>query len=123
MCVEIVELSLLGAGAAPRVHKVTAAIDCGTAVNPGQIRAQVEGGVIMALSAALAQEITLADLVRAVKGFKIARLTQLKRADNSSAPIQRRVSWVKWGMVLSLAAVLAALGQAQVLSALVKLGN
>jgi isoquinoline 1-oxidoreductase beta subunit len=61
LCVEIVELSLLGAGAAPRVHKVTAAIDCGTAVNPGQIRAQVEGGVIMALSAALAQEITLAD--------------------------------------------------------------
>jgi isoquinoline 1-oxidoreductase beta subunit len=40
---------------------VTAGIDCGTAVNPGQIRAQVEGGVIMALSAALYQEITLAD--------------------------------------------------------------
>jgi isoquinoline 1-oxidoreductase beta subunit len=30
-------------------------------VNPDQVRAQVEGGIVMALSAALAQEITLAD--------------------------------------------------------------
>ncbi|HEY2177622.1 MAG TPA: molybdopterin cofactor-binding domain-containing protein [Caulobacteraceae bacterium] len=60
-CAEVVELTPGAAGEAPRVHKVTAAIDCGTAVNPGQIRAQVEGGVTLALSAALAQEITLAD--------------------------------------------------------------
>jgi isoquinoline 1-oxidoreductase beta subunit len=43
------------------VHKVTVGIDCGTAVNPDQVRAQVEGGVTLALSAVLAQEITLAD--------------------------------------------------------------
>ena len=60
-CVEVVEISPRSAGEAPVVHKVTAGIDCGTAVNPGQIRAQVEGGIIMALSAALAQEITLED--------------------------------------------------------------
>jgi isoquinoline 1-oxidoreductase beta subunit len=60
-CVEIVELTAGAPGEAPRVHKVTAGIDCGTAVNPGQVRAQVEGGVTLALSAALAQEITLAD--------------------------------------------------------------
>jgi isoquinoline 1-oxidoreductase beta subunit len=60
-CVEVVEISPRPAGEAPVVHKVTAGIDCGTAVNPGQIRAQVEGGVVMALSAALAQEITLSD--------------------------------------------------------------
>ncbi|HEY7853086.1 MAG TPA: molybdopterin cofactor-binding domain-containing protein, partial [Caulobacteraceae bacterium] len=60
-CVEIVELTSGAPGEAPRVHKVTAGIDCGTAVNPGQVRAQVEGGVTLALSAALAQEITLAD--------------------------------------------------------------
>jgi isoquinoline 1-oxidoreductase beta subunit len=60
-CVEIVELTAAGAGQAPRVHMVTAAIDCGTAVNPDQVRAQVEGGITLALSAALAQEITLAD--------------------------------------------------------------
>jgi isoquinoline 1-oxidoreductase beta subunit len=60
-CAEVVELSPGAAGAAPRVYKVTAAIDCGTAVNPDQVRAQVEGGVTLALSAALAQEITLND--------------------------------------------------------------
>ncbi|HXV00085.1 MAG TPA: molybdopterin cofactor-binding domain-containing protein [Caulobacteraceae bacterium] len=60
-CVEIVELTPGAAGASPRVHKVTAAIDCGTAVNPDQVRAQVEGGVTLALSATLAQEITLRD--------------------------------------------------------------
>ncbi len=60
-CVEVVEISPRPEGEAPIVHKVTAGIDCGTAVNPGQIRAQVEGGVIMALSAALAQAITLKD--------------------------------------------------------------
>jgi isoquinoline 1-oxidoreductase beta subunit len=60
-CVEVVEISPRPDGEAPIVHKVTAGIDCGTAVNPGQIRAQVEGGIIMALSAALAQAITLSD--------------------------------------------------------------
>jgi isoquinoline 1-oxidoreductase beta subunit len=58
-CVEIVEIE--PAGETPRVIKVTAGIDCGTAINPGQIRAQVEGGVIMALSAALRQQITIKD--------------------------------------------------------------
>jgi isoquinoline 1-oxidoreductase beta subunit len=58
-CVEIVEIE--PGGEVPRVVKVTAGIDCGTAINPGQIRAQVESGVIMALSATLRQQITLKD--------------------------------------------------------------
>jgi isoquinoline 1-oxidoreductase beta subunit len=60
-CVQIVELTAGAAGQPPRVHGVTVGIDCGTAVNPDQVRAQVEGGVTLALSATLAQEITLAD--------------------------------------------------------------
>ncbi len=42
-----------------RVHRVVAAIDCGTAVNPDHIRQQMEGGVVFGLSAALYGEITL----------------------------------------------------------------
>lgn len=38
---------------APRVHRVTCAIDCGTAVNPAQIEAQMESGILYGLSAAL----------------------------------------------------------------------
>jgi isoquinoline 1-oxidoreductase beta subunit len=43
----------------PRVHKIVGAIDCGIAVNPDQVRAQMEGGAIYALTAALYGEITI----------------------------------------------------------------
>ena len=42
-----------------QVHKVVCAVDCGTAVNPDIIRAQIEGGVMFGLSAALHGQITL----------------------------------------------------------------
>jgi isoquinoline 1-oxidoreductase beta subunit len=43
----------------PRVHKVWCAVDCGTAINPNIIRAQMEGGVGYGLGAVLFDEITL----------------------------------------------------------------
>ena len=42
-----------------RVHRVVAAIDCGTAVNPNGIRQQMDSAVVFGLSAALFGEITL----------------------------------------------------------------
>jgi len=42
-----------------KVDRIVAAVDCGTAVNPDVIRAQVEGAIGFALSAALHGEITL----------------------------------------------------------------
>jgi len=45
----------------PRVGRVVTAIDCGFAVAPDQIAAQVEGGTCYGLSAALYGEITLTD--------------------------------------------------------------
>ncbi|MEQ8228420.1 MAG: xanthine dehydrogenase family protein molybdopterin-binding subunit [Rhodospirillales bacterium] len=44
-----------------RVHRVVAAVDCGTAVNPDVIKAQIEGGTGFGLGAILAEELTLAD--------------------------------------------------------------
>jgi isoquinoline 1-oxidoreductase beta subunit len=44
-----------------KVHKVVAAIDCGTAVNPGGIAAQVESAITFGLSAALGAAITFKD--------------------------------------------------------------
>ena len=44
-----------------RVHRVVAAIDCGIFVNPETIRAQIEGGIVYGLSAALHGEITFKD--------------------------------------------------------------
>ena len=43
-----------------KVHRVVCAVDCGLALNPLNIRAQMEGGIIYGLSAALYGEITLA---------------------------------------------------------------
>jgi isoquinoline 1-oxidoreductase beta subunit len=42
-----------------RVHRVVAAVDCGRTVNPDTVRAQLEGGIIFGLTAALKTEITL----------------------------------------------------------------
>jgi isoquinoline 1-oxidoreductase beta subunit len=44
-----------------KVDRVVAAVDCGTAVNPDVIRAQIEGGVGYALGAALRDQITFTD--------------------------------------------------------------
>jgi isoquinoline 1-oxidoreductase beta subunit len=43
-----------------RVKRVVCAVDCGFAVNPDIVRAQIEGGVIFGLSAALYGKITVA---------------------------------------------------------------
>jgi len=42
-----------------RVHQVVAVIDCGTVVNPGLVRQQLEGAIVFGLSAALHGEVTL----------------------------------------------------------------
>ena len=37
----------------PKVHRAWSVIDCGTAVNPGSVEAQMQGGIFWGLSAAL----------------------------------------------------------------------
>ena len=56
---QIVELSMGEEG--PVVHKVWCAVDCGVAVNPDIIRAQMEGGIGFALGHILYAEQTLED--------------------------------------------------------------
>ncbi|WP_421800028.1 molybdopterin cofactor-binding domain-containing protein [Haliscomenobacter sp.] len=46
---------------AVKVLKVTEVVDCGIAINPGGIHQQVEGAIMMGISAALYEEITIAD--------------------------------------------------------------
>jgi isoquinoline 1-oxidoreductase beta subunit len=43
----------------PTVHRVACAVDCGTALDPDGVRAQMEGGIIFGLTAALFGEITV----------------------------------------------------------------
>ncbi|ETX13964.1 aldehyde oxidase [Roseivivax halodurans JCM 10272] len=54
---QIVEVS--DQGGMPRVHKVWVAVDCGIAINPNVIAAQIEGGVGYGLGTALFNELVL----------------------------------------------------------------
>jgi isoquinoline 1-oxidoreductase beta subunit len=57
---QVAEVSVNDKGE-PRVERVVCAMDCGQVVNPDGVRAQLEGGVTFGLSAALGNEITIAD--------------------------------------------------------------
>ena len=58
MVAQVVEVDIPSAGAV-KVEKVVCVVDCGTAINPDQVVAQMEGGIGFGLSAILAEEITL----------------------------------------------------------------
>jgi isoquinoline 1-oxidoreductase subunit beta len=55
---EVIEASV-GEGGTPKVHSAWAVVDCGTTVNPKNAEAQIQGGIVMGLSAAMGEEITL----------------------------------------------------------------
>ncbi|GAB4470677.1 MAG: xanthine dehydrogenase family protein molybdopterin-binding subunit [Burkholderiaceae bacterium] len=57
VCAHVAEVSV--DNDAIRVHRVTSAIDCGTAVNPLGVEAQVQSAMVFGLSAALYGRITL----------------------------------------------------------------
>ena len=55
---EVVEISVTPEKSI-RVHRVVCAVDCGIAVNPETVRAQMEGAIVYGLTAALKGEITI----------------------------------------------------------------
>ena len=55
---QVAEVSLESGGKV-RVHKVVCALDCGTVVNPDTVAAQMEGGIVFGLTAALYGAVTL----------------------------------------------------------------
>jgi isoquinoline 1-oxidoreductase beta subunit len=54
----VIEISV-GKQGKLKIHKVVCAIDCGTVINPEGVKAQVEGGIIIGLTAAMYGAITL----------------------------------------------------------------
>jgi isoquinoline 1-oxidoreductase beta subunit len=55
---QVAEISVDAKGV-PKVERVTCAVDCGVAVNPDMIRAQMEGGIGFGLGAILKSQLTL----------------------------------------------------------------
>jgi isoquinoline 1-oxidoreductase beta subunit len=79
----VIELSVDGASKIT-LHRVCCAIDPGTAINPDLVTAQAESGIIMGLSAALGEIITVKDGAVEQKNFDaypILRLAAVPRVD------------------------------------------
>ena len=74
---EVVDVTI-GEDGALSVDKVTCAVDCGVAVNPDIIAAQMEGGIGYALSAALREAITLTDGKVDQKNFDKYQVLRMK---------------------------------------------
>ncbi len=90
---EVAELSAPVAGNFI-LHKVACAVDCGTAVNPNTVEAQMQGGIFHGLSAAKWGELKWTAGKSSVKNFNRFRMTRLSEAPvisvqivNSGAPM------------------------------------
>jgi isoquinoline 1-oxidoreductase beta subunit len=66
----------------PRVGRVVTAVDCGVAIAPDLIAAQMEGGTCYGLSAALYGQITLKDGVVQETNFDSYRVLRMNEAPN-----------------------------------------
>jgi len=93
------------------VRRLVVACDCGTAINPGQVRAQIEGGSLMALSAALGEAITFTGGAADQANFDTYRLLRLRQAPNVETFIldtpRARIGGVGEAAAPGLAAALA----------------
>ncbi len=74
---QIAEVSLDNSGK-PKIHKVYCAIDCGRVINPDNVKAQMEGGIIFGLSTGLNAEATIANGSVVQPNFHDYRLLKLK---------------------------------------------
>lgn len=80
---QVAEVSV-GVGGDVQVHRVVCAVDCGQAVNPDTITAQIESGIVFGLSAGLWQEITLVKGRVAQSNFtdyRVMRLNEMPQVE------------------------------------------
>ncbi len=64
----------------PRVHRVVSAVDCGLAVNPDSVRAQIEGGINYALTPVLHGEISVQEGAIVQSNFDSYQVLRMKDA-------------------------------------------
>ena len=92
---EIAEISV--ENGQPKVHRVVCAVDCGIAVNPDNVRAQMEGGIGFGLGAVLKSKLTL-DKGRIVEGnfdgYEVLRLDEMPAVEVHIVPSEAKPSGV-----------------------------
>lgn len=70
-----------------RVHKVACAIDCGTAINPDSVTAQMEGGIAHGLAAAMWGNMTFTNGAADFNNFSHYRMLTMKEMPQISVTI------------------------------------
>jgi isoquinoline 1-oxidoreductase beta subunit len=110
-CAQVAEVSV--SDGRPRVHRVVCAIDCGRAINPETIRAQMESGIVFGLTAALYGQITLKEGRVEQSNFHdypVLRLNEMPEVEVHIVPSTERPSGIgEPGTPLMAAAVCNAL--------------
>lgn len=86
LAAQVVEISAPAASTI-RVHKVACAIDCGFAINPDSVAAQMQGGIVHGLAAALWGRITFTKGVASPKNFNGYRMLRLREMPQISVRI------------------------------------
>lgn len=89
VCAQVAEVALEDGRL--RVHRVVAALDCGTVVNPDTVDAQLQSAIVYGLSAALMGEITLKDgrvQQRNFPDYDAIRLADMPHIDTVLLPSQ-----------------------------------
>jgi isoquinoline 1-oxidoreductase beta subunit len=79
----------VSADGALKIHRIVAATDCGHAVNPQQIEAQVEGSFVYGLSAALWGECTVKDGAIEQKNldtYRLMRIAEMPKVESIVMP-------------------------------------
>ncbi len=89
---QVAEVSV-GKDGLPNVHRVVCAVDCGIAINPDIIRAQMEGGIGFGLSAALFGAIDL-DKGRVVQSnfhdYRVLRINEMPAVEVHMVPSKEK---------------------------------
>jgi len=83
---QVAEVSITNRGKL-KVHRVDCVVDCGLAVNPDSVRAQMEGSIIMGMSAAMFEQITIDDGRVAQSNFDDYRIARLRDAPEINVTI------------------------------------
>ena len=93
---QVVELTVYADGKV-RVQRVVCAVDCGTVVNPDNVAAQMEGGIVFGLTAALKAEVTIKD-GRVQQGnfhdYPIWRMDEMPVVEVHTVPSDERPSGI-----------------------------
>ncbi|MEN3951389.1 molybdopterin cofactor-binding domain-containing protein [Iodidimonas sp. SYSU 1G8] len=86
ICAQVVELEM-PSPTTVRLLKMTAAVDCGTAINPKGIEAQIEGAMVFALTAAMYGRIDIKDGATVQRDFDTYKMALMQHVPPVSVHI------------------------------------